>query len=311
MAPQAADPVDPVILRFVGEDRDGQAIQELQAAHVAEVLEGLVELNGDFSRAGAFGDGPPSSVLVRPPREGSFIIEVIRTVTENPEAAASVLGGGPTLSTVIWWATRSVRADVEDFEYLDNGNVKVKWQDKTVDEVPPAAWEELQKRKPRRKRQLRKIMAPLSEPRVTALKVSGEEPGSPRGEEPTEATAPPRAFTLERTDYTLARPEDEVEESFRIFEVEAQMAAIDFDSPDRWRVRTRDESRTATVEDKDFLGRLDRGLALRKSDRFDLRIREDSTTKNGRTSRRWTVLTVGLRREVADGDDAQPPASRP
>ena len=123
MALPEDDHVDPVILRFVGEDREGHGIHELRAAHVAEVLKGLVGLHGDFDRAGAFGSGPPSEIVVRPPREGSFIIEVVRFVVENREAAAGVIGGVPSLGTIVWWATKSLRAVVEDFEYLDNGNV--------------------------------------------------------------------------------------------------------------------------------------------------------------------------------------------
>lgn len=165
---------DSLILRFVGEDSDGTPIHELQAAHVAEVLEGLVGLNSDFAKAGAFGDGPPSDLLVRPAREGSFIIEVVRWVHENPEMATATIGavGGPSLGSVIWWATKSARANVSDFEYLENGRVKVKWQDDTVDEIPTEVWDELSKRKSRRKKRLRQIMAPLSDDAVTALQVS-------------------------------------------------------------------------------------------------------------------------------------------
>ncbi len=301
MAPPEDDHVDAVVLRFVGQDREGHDdVHELRAAHVAEVLEGLVGLHGDFDRAGAFGEGPPSEIVVRPPREGSFIIEVVRLAMDNPVAVAGVLGV-PSLGAVVRWATKSLRADVEDFDYLDNGNVKVKWQDHTVDEVPEAAWEELKKRKRRRKKQLRQIMAPLSDEHVTALKVSGDDDTLREEDE----DAPPSEFTLDRKDYDLARPEDEIEETYRTFETEAQMAAIDFDSPERWRVKTSQESRTATVEDRDFLGRLDRGLALRKNDVFNLRIREDEVTTNGRTRRTWKVLeVVGHRRRYVDGDDA-------
>ncbi len=296
---------DSLILRFVGEDSDGTPIHELQAAHVAEVLEGLVGLNSDFAKAGAFGDGPPSDLLVRPAREGSFIIEVVRWVHENPEMATATIGavGGPSLGSVIWWATKSARANVSDFEYLENGRVKVKWQDDTVDEIPTEVWDELSKRKSRRKKRLRQIMAPLSDDAVTALQVS--EPDPTLDASPEEDGGPPPEFTLERTDYQLARPEDETEETHRVFETEARMSAIDFDSPDRWRVKTTNENRSATVEDAQFISRVNLGLALRKDDIFNLKIREDSVTKNGRTQRTWTVLEVkGYRKRSGDGDEA-------
>ena len=112
------------------------------------------------------------------------------------------------------------------------------------------------------------------------------------------------AFTLTRPDYDSVRPDDEVYEHQEIFDTEAQMSAIDFDNPTKWRVRTRDETRAATVEDKDFLGRIANGLPIRKSDIFQLRVREDTVEENGRTRRTWTVLEVQRHGRAAHDDDA-------
>ncbi|MBL3689481.1 hypothetical protein D3226_05835 [Leucobacter chromiireducens subsp. chromiireducens] len=295
------DVVDTLTLRFVGEDEEGSAIHELRAAHVAEVLQGVVGLASDFDKAGVFSpEGPSGSeVLVRPAKEGSFLIEVVRVLSENWETAVAA-GGIPSLSTVIWWATRSARADVKDFDYLENGNVKVTWQDDTAQEVPAAAWEELQKRTRRRKKQLRQIMAPLSDPNVTSLEVAS--PASEEDEDTAQDDAP-EVFVLTRPDYNAVKPEDDIEETQEIFEVEAQMSAIDFDDPTKWRVRTKDRSRSASVEDQVFLGRVANGLAIRKNDIFRLRIREDVTKKNGRTRTAWTVLRVESYRRAA-GDES-------
>lgn len=289
---------DVVTLRFVGKEGTADELHELHAAHVAEVLQGLVGLAGDFSRAGAFGSEPVASeVLVRPAREGSFIIEVVREVVENGSTVAAATGV-PSLSAVIWWATKSVRAGVEDFEYLDNGNVKVKWQDGTAQEIPKAAWDELNKRKRRRKRHLHQIMTPLSDDRVATLEVTDETP-PPDGEEP----APP-TFTLDREDYMAVRPRDEINEDFIVFEVEGQMSAVDFDDAESWRVKTKEQTRKATMADEEFLGRIANGLAVRKSDIFRLEIREDIVEKNGRTRRYWTILKVVRHKRAAHDDDA-------
>lgn len=292
--------MDTLTLRFNGQDDDGTELHELRAAHVAEVLQGLVGLSSDFSKAGAFGDGPAGSdVLVRPAQQGSFVIEVVRFVQDNK---AVISGGGaigvPTLGQIVWWATKSTRADVSDFQYLENGNVKVSWQDNTVQEVPLAAWRELQKRNPRRKKQLRQIMAPLSDERVSSLEV--ERPSAPPEAEEGEDSV---AFTLTRPDYNAVRPDDEISESQTIFETEAQMSAIDFDDPSRWRVKTTNGTRTATVEDAAFLTRVASGLAIRKTDIFRLRVREDMVEKNGRRRRKWTVLGVESHRRSANDDD--------
>lgn len=297
--------VDTLTLRFIGEEEDGSTLHALRASHVAEVLQGLVGLTSDFDKAGVFNfEGPAGSeVLVRPAQEGSFLIEVVRIVTENPEAAAgvSVALGLPTLSQVIWWATKSARADVKDFDHLENGNVKVTWQDDTSEEIPEVAWVELNKRDRRRKRHLRQIMAPLSDPRVSSVNVAAA-----RGPEiePDEGRAEPELFVLSKLDYDAVKPSDDVEERQEIFETEARMSAIDFDDPTRWRVRTAEATRAANVEDKAFLKRVTHGLAIRKDDIFNLRVREDVIVKNGRTRTTWTVLHVESHRRAAGENDS-------
>lgn len=293
--------VDSLTLRFVGEEEDGSELHELRAAHVAEVLQGLVGIAGDFTRAGAFGpEALGTEVLVKPAREGSFIIEVVRYAQDNAAlAAAAAAGAGmPSLGKIIFWATKSARAEVEQFDHLPNGNVKVVWQDSTAEEVPLDAWNELQKRQPRRKKQLREIMAPLSDSRVTEVQVSDEDP------EVVEAAEVEPAFVLTRPDLDAIQIEDEVEETSTIFETEAQMSAVDFDNADKWRVRTKEANRSATVEDTEFLNRISAGLPIRKSDIFNLKIREDLVVKNGRSNRTWTVLEViSFRRGAHDDDD--------
>jgi len=210
--------------------------------------------------------------------------------------------GAPSLSQVIWWATRSARADVKDFTHLESGNVKVTWQDDTSEEVPLTAWTELNKRKKRRKKYLRQIMTPLSDSRMTSLKVSdGEVDKTSTGaDDDQDATS----FTLTRPDYNAMRPEDEVKETNDVFETEAQMSAIDFDDNTKWKVKTATERRLATVEDHAFLRRVAAGLAISADDIFRLRIRRDTVEKNGRTKTSWTVLEVESHRKAArDNDD--------
>jgi hypothetical protein len=248
-------------------------------------------------------EGPTGSeVLVRPAEKGSFLIEVVRVVAENwaPIAAVGTSVGVPSLATVLWWATKSVRAGVKDFDRLDNGMVKVVWQDDTAEEIPAAAWEELNKRQPRRKKQLRQIMAPLADPRVEVLGVATEPQTAPA----SEGGAADALYELTKPDYDASKPTDEVEEAQNIFEVEAQMSAIDFDDPTKWKVKARGTTRSATVEDSSFLQQVAGGMAIRKADIFRLRIREDSVTKNGRTRTHWTVLRVENHRRSAGDNDS-------
>lgn len=290
--------LDSVTLRFDGDEKSGADLHELRAADVAQVLQGLAGIVSDFDKAGAFHDeGPADSVmLVRPPQEGSFIIEAIRMAGENWEAVTTAIGI-PSVATIIQLSTKSMRADVQDFEHLENGNVKITWQDDTVHEVSRAVWDELNKRKRRRKKQLREIMAPLADDRVTELDVSGA-PSSQGQDVP-----PSEPFVLTRADYESVAPSDEVDESVETFEADAQMQAIDFGDPTRWKVKADGKTRKATVDDADFLRRVAGGLAISSSDIFRLRIRADKIVKNGRERTTWTVLKVeGHRRTAGDNN---------
>jgi len=300
--------VDSLTLRFDGEEKDGSALHELRAAHVAEVLQGLVGLTSDFDKAGVFdGEGPAGSeILVRPAQEGSFLIEVIRVASElvtvandfvTTNGALISVTGVPTLGVVLNWATKSARADVKSFERdKESGLVKVQWQDDTMDEIPNAAWEELNKRQNRRKKHLRQIMAPLSDPRVSSLDVAL----TPA----IEGAGAPEVFVLDRSDYDAVRPKDDVEEDENFFEVEAQMSAIDFDNSKKWKVKTKDEKRGAVMDDKAFLAKVGDGLAIRKDDIFTLKVRADSKTKNGSTRTTWTVVNVISHRRAAGDNDS-------
>lgn len=291
--------VDTLTLRFRGENDQGEELHELRAAHVAKVLEGVVGIHSDFAKAGAFGNTPPSEIRVRPAREGSFIIECFQLIEDYPTASTAVSGGLGSLGTAIFMSTKSLRADVSDFDHLPNGNVKVQWSDGTANEVPAEVWTELNKRKRRRKKQLRDLMAPLSDRDVTALEVSDPDPAPNSPEQ-----APPEVFTLDIEDYHAAVPEEEIEEKFTTFDTEAQMSAIDFDDPEKWRVKVKGQSaRAAMMEDQDFLLAVDRGRPIQKRDIFNLRIREDLVVKNGSRRTKWTVLKVlGQRRSAVDDD---------
>ncbi|MDZ7913032.1 MAG: hypothetical protein U5O16_14550 [Rhodococcus sp. (in: high G+C Gram-positive bacteria)] len=198
-------------------------------------------------------------------------------------------------------ATKSMRAEVKDFTHLDNGNVKITWQDDTVNEVSRPVWDELNKRKRRRKKQLREIMTPLSDDRVAELDVSGD--SAPQEDD---GTPPPAAepFRLTRADYDSAAPTDEIDETSETFAVDAQMQAIDFSDSTRWKVKAAGMTRKASVEDAEFLKQVAGGLAISSSDIFRLRIRADKIVTNGRTRTTWTVLKVESHRRTAGDNDS-------
>ncbi|RDH12971.1 hypothetical protein [Tsukamurella pulmonis] len=290
--------LDSVTLRFAGTDDSDADLHELRAADVAQVLQGLTGIVSDFDKAGAFHDDGPagSEVFIRPVAEGSFIIEALRVANDNWEAIAGIGSAvGVTITKIIEISTRSMRADVKGFEHLDNGNVKITWQDDTVAEVSRPVWDELNKRKRRRKKQLREIMTPLSDPRVDELDVSGPVP--------TASDQQPETYVLRRADYDAVAPTDDVKETTDTFEVLAQMQAIDFSDPTKWKVRAAGRTRNAVVEDADFLRQVKQGLAISETDIFQLNVREDKVKKNGRSRTTWIILTVTSHRRAKGDDD--------
>lgn len=293
-----------VSLRFrTGGDGSDSDLSELNAAQVAEVLQGLVELVSLAARTGALGDDlPPPEVKVRPPRQGSFLIEaVLEWAANNPEASiglATSAAGNVVL--VIKLLVKNLRIAVTDFEYLeDGGTVKIQWQDGTVDVVERAVWDVLSKNRRKTKRQLRKILAPLAQD-AQQLDIAEGPPSVSAKQE----NAP--SLTASREDYRAALPVDEIEEMpAEVFDVEGRLRRIDFQPDQPWKVQTTRGSRSAVMEDADFLARVNQGLPLRETDIFRFRIRESVTVKNGRRTTSWVIIEVLSHRAGSDDDAAR------
>lgn len=296
---------DVLTLRFQGTNDDGHNLHELRIEHVADVLEGLSEFVDGLESSGVLHSESSldAELFVRPAREGSFIIEVIRAVAENPTAIGEVYEvaktaeatladwGLPSLGAFIWWATKGMRAAPQDVEYLDDDKVKVKWQDKTVDVIPLAAWEELQKSPKRRKKQLRKIMAPLEDPRVGCLEVNDVTP--------VDSEDDGVQFTLDHDDYAATKPKAESESSTTHHKFQGRILALDFNDSGQWKVETPFGTRKVTIADRVFLDKLGEGLSITKEDKYQMVIIEEKTVKDERTKRTLTVVHI---EKVEDGE---------
>jgi hypothetical protein len=148
---------------------------------------------------------------------------------------------------------------------------------------------------------LRKIMAPLSDD-VSRLEVRD---GSV-DESSDEVLQSVPEIVMSRADYYTAVAEiDDESTEIEQLEAEAQLRSIDFRRGEKWRVETPLGNRLATIEDEDFLLRLDRGMALHKNDIFNVLIRETRTTKNGRTTKDWSITQVTFTRRGDDDGDGE------
>ncbi|QDP97506.1 hypothetical protein FOE78_17715 [Microlunatus elymi] len=291
----------PLALKFEGEEKGD--LVEVSAAQLAESLQGLVELASIAAKHGAFGDAPPPEVMVLPPERGSFeIVAILQWAVQNPGDAYTI--GSGTLGTFVFVAgmlTKGLRAHPNDYEYLDNGNVKVLWSDKTVDEVPAAAWDALQKEKRRSKKALRKLMAPMSGNALT-LEIESRPDAVPSDRLLSKDYV---AMTVDRDDYRAAavRHDEDEPPTSEVFEAEGRLERIDFGAGKPWKVTTSHGSRKATVEDSEFLKRVNEGLALKKTDIFRFQIREVSESKNGRRKVDWFIEKVLSHRKGGDDSD--------
>lgn len=299
------DGADLLQLRFMN---DEQTLLMLNAAELAECLQGLTELTGIMARQGSFDSVTAPELMVRPLKEGSFLVEVQLLVQEPAIVAGAISGGtwavvrqAPVLVETIGAFLKLARTRVERAEpAAAEGHTQIFWQDGSMDEVSDEVWRELQNQKVSSKRALRKILAPLAGKSETLeMRVGQTEQTSEEIEE-----SEPEAI-IDVADYknVVAFP-DEIEETFSIFDAEGQLITVDFNRSDKWKIKAEGETRTAIIEDRAFLRAVDTGLALRKDDIFSFKIREDRERKNGRTTRTWTIINVNAHKRGAN-DESQ------
>lgn len=294
-----------ITFRFRGENSDGSPLHTLRAEHLAEVLKGLHELADDLEAAGVTHSEQSldTELYVKPAREGSFVLEMIRTAAENPGATAAAIAqavpdnvdwGIPTVGTFIWWATKGMRAEPKDVTQLDDGRVKINWQDNTVDIVPEKAWTELQKKKARRKKQLRKIMKPMEDPRVETLEVRDHVMREKEQEAPL--------YTLDKADYVRTAPVEEEEISTETLKTDGRIIALDFDNSRKWRVETPFGDRMVSITDETFLREVEEGMGVKKDDLFRMTIVVDTVKSGARKKNTFTVVHIE-RIEDGEGDE--------
>lgn len=309
-----------VQLRFVGEGGEGN---EIGALELAESLQGLVALTKELNSAGEFGSGPAPVLRVRPPTEGSFVIDALVWVQSNPitntglvlagvagTAAAKQIGtaAGKAVVSAISVGVRRLRGEQpKDFERLENGDVKVRWPDDSVSEVRAATWDKLQQMKRPTRQALQKLLTPLN---GEASKLELRD--GTVDEDSKAILASPVEAVARREDYLEASVEvDEPFEDERLFESEARIRGLDFDNKKKWRIETTNEgSRQATIEDTAFLASLDEpGQAIHKNDIFWVKVREVHAKERGKNATTDWIVTEVRRTKRGEVDDSTGDAS--
>lgn len=283
-------------LRFSGRN---ESLDEIPAADLAQSLLGIEAFAEQMAKDGLFGDGIPPEVKVRPPRQGSFILEtVFEWSAANPEGAAGLYtAAGGAISWAINSGVKILKGDKpEDIEYLDNGNVKVQWSKSGVSEVPVKAWKTLQEMKHPTRKKLAKIMTPLSG-EADILEVRNGKPEETSDEILQRAPVD----SLTKTDYRLAVEAPIEEVDVKVFTVEGTFESMDFKPGRKWKLKSTAGTRMATMDDMKFQLELERGLRIGKEDIFEVTIEETSTTVGESTVTSWSMVKLVRRRTVQEG----------
>lgn len=291
-----------VQLRFA--DEEG-ALHALNAAEVAEVLQGVVEFTDGLAKQGAFGDGMPPTVLVRPAQQGSFVLEaVLAWSAAHPEVVGMYMGAGGVVVKSIDAGLKKLRGvRVIDMERTGDGLVKLNWSDGDVSEVPESAWQQLNTMPRKTRKALAKIMTPLGD---AADRLELRE--ATVDENTNAVLSAPAGSVATRADYREAVHEvEDSDQSTETFTVEGSFVSIDFENSEKWRVTTTRGTRQATIEDEDFLRRIDQGEAVHKNDLFEVTIREQRSVTNERTKTEWFVVQARLTRRGDDDTDSSTP----
>lgn len=305
-----------VQFRFVGGRADQHAIE---AEDFSDCLRGLVDLAKVLESEGALGRNAKSELLVDPVRPGSLIVDIWAAVTSGqPDLWGSldlwgaVVDGGVAgfIGLAIETGRRMFRDEVDDFDYLDNGNVKLTFRHGPPTEVPSGVWDALNRNRSKTRRALRRLMSTMDKSDSGGADVLEVRTGAPGASSEDVSTGPAR-ITMTQRDYEAVEDPDDDDSSLpdpTEFTVDVAVDVVDFREQGDWRIRLRGESgRKATMADTAFQSQLDRGeLAISKDDVLNVTIEEQIVPREQRIRRDWRIIRVnevkGRRRD--DNPDA-------
>ncbi|MFW0169253.1 hypothetical protein [Rothia sp. P4278] len=279
-------------LRFTGSEANDH---QLSAWELAQTLEGVAGFIEEMLQVSSQGEMVNDPVKVRPLQEGSvaieFVVNIANWVAANPEGALATIstGGGISLTSIRAGMNIAKHGLAEDFEYQEhNDTYKVKWRAGFSEEVPAKAWEALQKEKKKTRKNLQKILEPIGNS-AQQLEMRTADTAT----DSAKLMQEPAAVTYDQEDYrAVSYDYDEEVVHKRTFTAEASFTTLDFRPGKKWRVRSTQGNRLATMADDGFQKQIDEGLKIGADDLFEITVFEETTEKGGRTSIEWTIVQV-------------------
>lgn len=273
----------------------------LSAWELAASIEGVAGFAEQLAKKGVFGEGIKPEVQVRPMKEGSFVVDfVIPALAEHALDAIPVAVGaaGMLFYDQIKAGINNIKGiPVADFDLVSDDFIKVTWKDGEATQVHKDVWDEFQNMKKRTRRNLEKIIAPLSSSADT-VEFRGGSPSEDAKE--IMESKPIAAVTSKEYQEVVSAPQ-EVQEYDREFIAEAKFESVDFRPGGKCRIASTAGRRMVTIEDDNFQSLLDSGLKIGKDDLYEVTIKETVTVKSGRSTTSW-VLTNIRRTKKGDGE---------
>lgn len=264
-----------VRLHYAGRAVDGR----MDAQQLATSLTGLTELIDAVSDSDVWPTGMRPTLYVSDTRKGSFeIVAVLQWLWENSGHLSDLLAGVGMIGALFAWTKNHARKRIKDFEHIpDRDAVKVTFTDGEVVELTQAQWKLVNDARARRA--LRKLLSPLEPDSVDSLKLT---------------VGPEQAVFTPEDKKNLEEPTSSHERVQR-YETTAQPARVDFDSSKSWRLHTLDGELSATIEDRDFIRKVETSrIRLSRSDKLKIRVRVElsSSPTKGDTERRFIERVI-------------------
>lgn len=289
-------------LRFA--DGKGSDTQ-ISAWELAQSIEGVAGIAEELGKMGFFGEGMSPELQVRPPKEGSFVLDFVVPITDmahnDPGGTAALFGTlGTGFAYAIHNGVKLVKGDrVKDIEPVEGNEeiFKVTWQSGEVTHTPVDVWQKFQRMPRKTRKNFQKLMAPLEDSADRLEIRSGTTSQSTE-----EIMNTPVVEEYDHRDYREVSYEPPAEEDVEtIFDVEATFQSMNFEFGKKWKIISTAGSRMATMEDEDFQKLIDSGLKIGKDDLFNVTIKETISHNLGKARSSWAMTKI-VRTRKGDGE---------
>lgn len=276
------------------------SLHTLDVDEMITVLNGLRELSNATLPSRFKGHVLTNALAVRPPKEGSFALELLVT----PEAFDTVTAAGSYFSAeatsfAVGLGLQKLAdrlAPVFDRKKRKIEASKVTEEGMSVAVVEGHGWVKMPtetlamvKDNPHKlNRIIRKILDPLAH-EATELEIRVADPNATTEE--ILRTPPLATFTREDLHAVEAELQASLE-TVDTFETLAVFTKVDRKDPSHWKIEAEGQKRSVTMADREFLYLINEGEKISLKSRYRVKIEETRTVKGGRTNTSWAVVEV-------------------